>query len=82
MKLTAAAYGRGLMSWTPIEGLTVRIGTASQSGDPITWSEPLTDPDGSLVPIDIGPLVQLRYDMASHEPIVLAELWTKLERVT
>lgn len=82
MKLTAADYGRGLMSWTPIEGLTVRIGTASKVGDPITWSAPLTDPNGSLVPIDVGPVFQLRFDMATHEPIVLAELWTKLERVT
>jgi hypothetical protein len=82
MKLTAAEYARGLMSWTPIEGLTIRIGTASKAGDPITWSEALTDPNGSLVPIDIGPTFQLRFEMASHKPIVLAELRTKLERVT
>ena len=82
MKLTAAEYARGLLSWTPIEGLELQIGTAAKRNDPVTWSPRLTDPHGSPVPVDVGEVFQLQYNMSSPEPIVLAKLWTKLERVT
>jgi len=73
MKFTATEYARGLLSWKPIKGLTMRVGTATKLDDPVTWSEALTDPDGSVIPFELGEVSQFRYDMTSHEPIVLAE---------
>lgn len=81
MRLSADQYARGLLSWTPIQGLEQQIGTATKKGDPIVWSEPMTNPEGSPVLIDIGEEFQLRWNLRSHEPIVLAKMWTRLEQV-
>ncbi len=81
LKLTAAQYAQGFLTWTPIEGLTIRIGTASSAAEPVTWSPPLTEPDGSILPIQLGKSIQLRYDMAGAAPIEIAKLWVALEQV-
>lgn len=82
MRLTSKQYARGLLSWMPVEGLEMQIGTAENEGDPVTWSPPMRDPLGSPVEIDIGSVFQLRWNMSGHEPIVLAKMWTRLERVS
>lgn len=53
MRIAATDYARGVLTWTTIEGVSVELGTAPDHTSPKTWSGELTDPDGSLVPIDL-----------------------------
>lgn len=81
MKIRAADYARGLMQWKPIAGLTARVGTSNKAGEPVVWSEPLTNPEGSMISLDIGETIQFRYDMSGTDPIVRAEFWASIESV-
>lgn len=81
MRVGAARYAQGFVTWTPIEGLTIRVGTHSSPSEPVTWSDRMTDPSGSLVAMPLGKSVQLRYEMAGTGPIEIAKLWVAIERV-
>lgn len=55
VKLTAAEYERGIVSWTPDALIEVRVQLpAAEDGSP-SWSVALPDPAGSLVPAEFDP---------------------------
>jgi len=56
VRLAAAEYVRGLLSWQPIPGIEIQIGTAPDAATAKDWSPQLGDPSGSLVPIELQPI--------------------------
>jgi hypothetical protein len=76
MKLFAGDYERGLLTWQPTVGLTIRIGTAAGPGDEMHWSEALTNPQGSLIGIRLGAVVTLQLQGTE---LLEPTFWIKLE---
>jgi hypothetical protein len=82
MRITAVEYSRGLLSWHAVQGLSIRIGTAPDATTAKTWSPPLTDPDGSVVPIELQDKIQFEFGLKAPAGVIeLATFWIRLERV-
>jgi hypothetical protein len=77
--MNAADYARGFLRWKPTDGLQVSVGTGASREAEIEWSEPITDANGSLVPMDIGAVIAFRFNAADRlDP---NKFWIKLESV-
>jgi hypothetical protein len=82
MRIKATDYARGYLTWTPIEGVSIEVGTAPGHASPKTWSGELTDPDGSLVPIDLQAVYTFKIRLkGAGTSIPTAKFWILLERV-
>jgi hypothetical protein len=82
MRITATDYARGFLSWTPIEGVSIELGTAPDHTSPKIWSGELTDPTGSLVPIDLQAVYTFKIWLkGAGTSIPTPTFWIRLERV-
>lgn len=81
MRLTAAQYSRGLVSWTPIAGVEIQVGTAPDALAPKQWTENLADPAGSLLLIDLQPVFTFRVWLHGQAVVNIPDFWIRLERL-
>src|SRR5215471_6896963 len=77
MQLTAAEYIRGLLTWQPVDGMRVYVGTSTAGGE-VQWSGPYNNPDGSVLEPTVGLQVQIRIENIGQ--IDLGDAWVKVER--
>jgi hypothetical protein len=81
VRLTASEYARGLLSWQPIDGVSLQVGTAPDAQSPKVWSPTLQDPTGTPVPIDLQRVFTFKVWLGGREAISVPEFWIRLERV-
>jgi hypothetical protein len=82
VRLTVAEFARGLVSWKAIPGVEIQVGTAIDKETPKQWSPNLTDPNGSLLPLELQAVFAFKIWLKSHESAIpLPEFWIRIERV-
>lgn len=82
LRLTAAQYARGLVSWTPIDGVEIQVGTAPNAQAPKQWTEKLADPAGCPHPIDLQPVFTFKVWLHGQVVVDIPDFWIRLERVS
>jgi hypothetical protein len=69
MIIDAVDYERGLVKWNPASDVVLRTATSdADDSSQAQWSEPLTDPNGSIVQSPRRRMVQLRADSGTPTP--------------
>jgi hypothetical protein len=78
MKLTPEDYRRGLLKWNPQSSAEVHTFATDDPDAPTIWSDPHTDPSGSLVTSAAGVQVQLSIRRTGEGELPFPIRWDRL----